>query len=291
MYPGVDYNKLAQQSAGATGQFTQGIDPDWTALANAYGFIQNPFPAAGTEGQDQMRYLATLKNIMDAQLGGAQGRYAQMSPGNPMASMPFGMRQWFAGASPLFNSIQGRMLMPSNQADMFSGGYQFGGLDTSQSSALMQLLASQRQGGAVGQNTPASTVAPGGSASAAASNQVSGGNTPSQTPPAAQAPATAAAQANTGKTSSQVSGMSGDVGQQGAGPGLPQTAANTDIVRGLMQNDQSNAQPVANIPGVANITNDPNGLLGIIQNLPPERKAMLINVLQALMTQGRGMGS
>lgn len=192
-YPGMDYNKLALQSAPAGQQFSQGIDPDWTQLAQAYGFRPNPFPAAGTEGQDQMRFLATLKNIADAQLGGAGGRYAQMSPSNPTAAMPFGMNQWMQGLSPLFNSPQGRNLLPANQADMFGGGYQFGGIDTSQQSGLMALLASARSGQPVGQtpitNAPAPTASntaattPADSTQAAAA-QVSGGNDTTNNPPA-----------------------------------------------------------------------------------------------------------
>jgi len=201
MYPGVDYSKLASQSVGDTGQFTQGIDPNWTALANAYGFIQNPFPRAGTEGQDQMRFLATLKNIMDSQLGGQGGLYNQMSPNNPIASMPFGMRQWFAGASPLFQSIQGRMLMPMDQANMLANGYQFGGINTGTENALMQALRTQREGGPVGQNQAAtdSATTPAGGQTTSAAEQVSGGADTTNNPPDNGA----AGEANSGGASQQ----------------------------------------------------------------------------------------
>lgn len=276
-YPGVDYGKLAANAVGPTGQFTQGVDPDWTNLANAYGFIQNPFPAMGTEGQDQMRFLATLKNIMDAQLGGPNGAAMQMSPGNPTAAMPFGMRQWFAGASPLFNSVQGRMLMPSTQDTMFQNGYQFGGLDTSQSNALMQLLASQRSGNPVGQNTPANPVAPNASAAtatngatnaaappategsgqtAAQADQVSGGNTPSET-----APSGSTGEANSGgqtaaaaTTPTQTPGSgTADIKQglqQADEAKGPQLGYNTSVKNGVAYNDSG--LPVAHLDNSGN---------------------------------------
>ena len=193
MYPGVDYGKLAQQAGGATGQYAQGIDPNWTALAQAYGFIQNPFPAAGTEGQDQMRFMALLKDIMDAQLGGAGGRYAQMSPGNPIAAAPFGLRQYLSGMGPLYNSDQGRALMPMNQADFFGGGFQFGPINTAQENSLMHVLRGQRQGGAVGQEPGQISTPPGSGALPAASSNpaLPAGSNSGETP-------TAAAQVNGG---------------------------------------------------------------------------------------------
>lgn len=193
-YPGADYGRIYPEAMGANQQLTQGIDPDWTQLATMYGFRPNPYPAAGTEGQDQMRFLATLKSIADAQLGGPSGPYSQMAPNNPIAAMPFGMSQYMAAMAPLFQSIQGRNLMPLDQANMFAGGYQYGPLGTGTESALMKVLREQRAGGATGQTPyagppgggPAPSATPSAgvpSATEQAAAQVSGGNTPIQTPP------------------------------------------------------------------------------------------------------------
>jgi len=253
MYPGVDYNKLAAQSVGGTGQFTQGIDPNWTELANAYGFIQNPFPAAGTEGQDQMRFMATLKNIMDAQLGGAGGQYSQMSPNNPIAAMPFGMRQWFAGASPLFQSIQGRMLMPGGQENMFQNGYQFGGLNTANASDFMQMLASARNGGPVGPNTPTGAATSATSSSsggegqtAAAAEDVSGGNTPAE-----NAPSGAANEANSSEPAPSASNTVQATPTQTPGSG------EADIAAALEAADKAKATQDINASG--GVGNQPYG--------------------------------
>lgn len=270
MYPGMDYTKLAANAVGPTAQFTQGIDPDWAQLATAYGYIQNPFPAAGTEGQDAMRYMATMKNIMDAQLGGPGGRYAQMSPNNPIAAMPFGMRQWFAGAAPLFQSVQGRMLMPQGQADMFGGGYQFGGLDTSQASAFMNLLASARNGQPMGAANTAQTPAlpaPASSESQAAAEQVSGGNDTTNNPPPESSGTPSAA-----NTEQAVTGGSSDIANALATLDQERTAAqqnsgNTakDAMIINIQKKYPNVPPVI-AQGVANGVL-PNWLLDIVNGM------------------------
>jgi hypothetical protein len=183
-YPGADYGRLFPEAAASNAQFTQGIDPDWTKLATMYGFRPNPYPAIGTEGQDQMRFLATLKSIADAQLGGPNGPYSQMAPGNPIAAMPFGMSQYMTSMAPLFQSIQGRNLMPLDQANMFANGYQYGNLGTGMESALIKMLREQRAGGGAGQGVyggGAPPATPNTTPGAAA--EVSGGNTPAQTPP------------------------------------------------------------------------------------------------------------
>lgn len=135
------YNRLAPHAA----QSFSGVDPDWTTLAMQMGYIPNPFPAMGTEGQDEMRFLGTLKNIMDQQMGGPGGRAMQMSPQNPTAALPYNLRQYMGALAPLYTSMQGRMLMPGSQASMFDTGYQFGPVAGDQS-ALQQLLQSARSG-------------------------------------------------------------------------------------------------------------------------------------------------
>lgn len=187
MYPGADYGQLANKLGGATGQYTQGIDPDWTQLATMYGFRPNPYPAAGTEGQDQMRFMAVLKDIADAQLGGPTGPYSQVSPNNPIAGMPFGMSQYMSAMAPIFQSIQGKNLMPMDQANMMANGYQYGPLNTGTESSLQHLLRGIRSGAPVGQTpyqgVPAGPTAP--NSTPGQAGQVSGGNTPGQTPPPA----------------------------------------------------------------------------------------------------------
>src|SRR6266576_4262378 len=141
---GQDYTQLAAKMQGAQQLAFSGVDPDWTQLAMSMGYVPNAFPAAGTEGQNEMRFMAALKNMMDQQLGGAGGRYAQMSPNNPIAAMPYGMRQMMMASSPILNSTQGRMLMPGSQADMMGGGYQFGGINATDPSWIQQALAAAR---------------------------------------------------------------------------------------------------------------------------------------------------
>jgi hypothetical protein len=184
-YPGADYGRMYPDLAGSNAQYTQGIDPDWTKLATMYGFRPNPYPALGTEGQDQMRFLATLKSIADAQLGGPSGPYSQMSPNNPIAAMPFGMAQYMTSMAPLFQSIQGRNLMPLDQANMLANGYQYGPLGTGTESALMKTLREARTGGPAGQGVYTGPAVPGQSSNTTpgAAAEVSGGNTPDQNPP------------------------------------------------------------------------------------------------------------
>lgn len=219
-YPGADYGQLANKLGGATGQYTQGVDPDWTTLAQMYGFRQNPYPAAGTEGQDQMRFLATLKQIADAQLGGPQGPYSQMSASNPIAAMPFGMQQYMSAMAPLFQSVQGKNLVPLNQANMFANGYQYGNYDTTGESGLQKMYRSALQGNPVGtQPYQGPNTTPG------QAGQISGDNTPGQTPPpAAESPNPAPVTA-------------------------PDTTASQDIIAGL----QSSNGGLANVstPGVS----------------------------------------
>jgi hypothetical protein len=238
-FMGPDYGKLNSAVQPGMQQWFSGVDPDWTRLAMEYGYTPNPFPAAGTQGQDEMRFMATQKAIMDAQMGGPQGRYQQMSPGNPIAAMPYGMRQYMAGAAGLFNSPAGRDLMPMGSQDMFGGGYQFGGIgniggDTQ--SPLIKRYMDQLRGA---NNT---------SINPAQGNTVPGtAQSPIQAATSAQAALPAGAQPYSIEQAAQQDQNTNTQGAQGTGtPNSVTTAssANSDLKAGLQ-----NSTPKA--PGFA----------------------------------------
>lgn len=142
---GPNYGSAWNELAPSTEYFQQGgIDPAYTSLAMALGYRPNPFAPAGTEGEAQMRFLSVLKNVMDQQMGGPEGRAAQISPGNPAAGMPYGMEQYLNLAGALMNSAQGRALMPGSQAAMMQNGYAWGPINATDPSALQQLIMAAR---------------------------------------------------------------------------------------------------------------------------------------------------
>jgi hypothetical protein len=186
-------DRILPELMGGSRQAFSGVDPDWTALAGMYGFRPNPFPATGTQGQEEIRFAQALKSIMDQQLGGSEAMWNQISPDNPFAAMPNYMSNYFAGAAPLFNSPAAMAVMPTGTGGMFSGGYQKGPLPSSQSPLIQMFLAGLR-----GNQTPGSEGPPaiaggtyntGNPTSPVGANpvtqQISGGNTAAQTPPAA----------------------------------------------------------------------------------------------------------
>src|SRR6266550_869625 len=137
-------NLLPQLISGSR-QSQSGVDPDWTALAQMYGFKPNPFPSVGSNGQEEMRFLSTLKNIMDQQYQSYGNRLTNLSPGNPMAAMPNNMYNMFAGAASLFNSPAANNpstgVAPAGTPGMFAGGYQTGPLPNAQSPLIQQYLS------------------------------------------------------------------------------------------------------------------------------------------------------
>jgi hypothetical protein len=278
---GPDYSNMFDQAMPYSEYGQTGIDPGYTALAMSLGYQPDPMAPAGTEGIAQMRFLATLKNLMDQEMGGPNGRAASISQGNPIMGLPFAARQYAGLGQALMNSQQGHALLPGSQRAMFQNGYQFGPINPSASdpNAIMQLYAAARGSNQLPGGTPAGPAQ----------------GTPALPPPAnQQAAANSAGQLNRGMTSSQVSGMPGDVGNQGAGgspgPGAyTSNSANSDIIRGLMQSAPQQSSQVGSVPGTGiSISQDPNGLAGMIQSLPPDRKAMVLGILHALMSNAGG---
>ena len=164
---GPDYSKLSQDLAPYQEWYNTGgipgvsVDPNYTAAAMQLGYIPNPFAPAGTEGQAQMRFLSTLKNIMDQQLGGPNGRAMQIAPSNPIASAPGSISQYLMAAAALLQSPQSKMLLPGDQAAMFQNGYTFDPINANGSpSALQQLLATGR---GTGNSSAPGTALPGNS--------------------------------------------------------------------------------------------------------------------------------
>jgi hypothetical protein len=188
--------RLLPQLMGGSRQAFSGVDPDWTALAQMYGFRPNPFPQVGSQGQEEMRFMATLKNIMDQQMAGYGNRLTNLSPGNPMAALPNSMYNYMTGGAALLNSPAAQMIAPEGTSGFFSGGYQPGPLPNAQSPLIAAYL-SNLQAGQEGPMSPGTGNTPPISAAAAAATQpaganpaiaqIAGGNTPEQTPPAANA--------------------------------------------------------------------------------------------------------
>lgn len=197
-------DKLMPQLMGGMRQDFGGTDPDWTALASMYGFRPNPFPAQGQQGQDEMRFLSTLKSIMDQQ-------YNAYGPNANVNSMPNYMYNMFSGMAPLYRgwaaNNPGTGVAPVGSAQMFEGGYHPGALPNNQSPLIQSYLSRLGQGG--GQQ---SNVSGGGSVT----GSVAGGNTVAQNPPT-----------NAGMTDQQkmseftreadLAGNTGGVGGPGAG--------------------------------------------------------------------------
>jgi hypothetical protein len=183
-------------------QATSGVDPDWTQLAMMYGFRPNPYQALGSEGQDEQRFLASLKSIMDQQYGAYGNRLQNLAPGNPMQALPNYMYNAFAGMTPLFASPAANNpatgVAPVGTDAMFNTGrYMPGPLPNNQSFLIRNYLNRISQGtegppnlGGAGVNAAAQTDQQTGSAINAATQptpspvtDIAGGNTVAQNPP------------------------------------------------------------------------------------------------------------
>jgi hypothetical protein len=129
---------------------------------------------------------------------------------------------------------------------MFQNGYAWGPINATDPSALQQLLISGRS---ASQGNPSAGI----QITPAPNNAQNGGTSqpqaalPAPTPPNQQAPANANAQRGTGVTSSQVSGMPGDVGQQGGAP-VAGASNQTNIANALRAQSTGGAPAAANTP-------------------------------------------
>ena len=238
---GADYGQLYNQImpyaewANTGGQQGVGVDPNYTAAAMALGYIPNPFAPTGSEGQAQMRFLATLKNIMDQQMGGPTGRAAAISPGNPIAGAPGAMSQYLSAAGALMQSPQGRMLLPGNQAAMFQNGYNWNPIDMANAtpSGLQQLLIAARSNpagpNAVGTGGTTVTETSGGNAENGGTSQVAAGNTPALPAPFAQS------------NIPEGSNRNGQPTATNGGAPNPQLSNQSNLANALQANDQINA--------------------------------------------------
>ena len=179
--PGIDWNKLALQTGGDQMEQMTGSPSDVTTTAQMLGFRPNPAASPLQQQQNLSQFMAMQKNIMDSMMGGPNGVYAKMSPGNPMAGMPLNYQNMMGAAAGMFTNPMVSPTMPGG-GPAFGGpnGYQFGPVSSNMSPLMSGMMQQLAQGQSNGQpNTSlypqltggAGTTVPGGGAATASQAQ------------------------------------------------------------------------------------------------------------------------
>jgi len=147
-----DWQKLAMQTMGNQAQNVMGqqFNPDLMTTAMLGGYRPNMYGSPQQQMQNMQQFMALQKNMMDAMMGGPNGAYAKMSPGNPMAAMPANYQAYMNSMAPLFSDPMMSPTMPGGgPAAGGPNGYQFGPV----SSNMSPLMAGYMQSLAQGQST------------------------------------------------------------------------------------------------------------------------------------------
>lgn len=145
-------NQLMGQSRGSWSSANPGMQQDiseWTQLASLLGYVPDAFPKMGSAGQDEARFMNTMKSIMDQQLGA-------FGEGTQINQLPGSMQQMFQMFAPLLTSPGAtRSVAPVGTAGMMSGGYKSGPLPSAMSPLIQLALSAMQQSGGASQTSAA----------------------------------------------------------------------------------------------------------------------------------------
>lgn len=149
-------NQLMGQSRGSWSSANPAMQQDiseWTQLASLLGYVPDAFPKMGSAGQDESRFLNTMKSIMDQQLGA-------FGEGTQINQLPGSMQQMFQMFAPLMTSPGAvRSVAPVGTAGMMSQGYQPGPLPSAMSPLIQLALSAMQQSGGASQTSAAAPIA------------------------------------------------------------------------------------------------------------------------------------
>lgn len=150
-------NQLMGQSRGSWSSANPAMQQDiseWTQLASLLGYVPDAFPKMGSAGQDEARFLNTMKSIMDQQLGA-------FGEGTQINQLPGSMQQMFQMFAPLMTSPGAtRSVAPVGTAGMMSQGYQQGPLPSAMSPLIQLALSAMQASGGTNQTGAAANATP-----------------------------------------------------------------------------------------------------------------------------------
>ena len=177
--PGIDWNKLGLQTGGDQMEQMTGSPADVTTTAQMLGFRPNPYASPLQQQQNLSQFMAMQKNIMDSMMGGPQGAYAKMSPGNPMAGMPLNYQNYMNAAAGMFTNPMVSPTMPGGgPAAGGPNGFQFGPVSSNMSPLMSGMMQQLAQGQSSGQ--PNTSLYPAAAGNAASTLPGGGANTAQQ---------------------------------------------------------------------------------------------------------------
>ena len=154
---GTDWQKLQMQTAGNQAQNVIGsqFNPDLMTTAMLGGYRPNMYGSPMQQMQNMQQFMALQKNMMDSMMGGPNGTYAKMAPGNPMAAMPANYQAYFNSMAPLFTDPLMSPTMPGGgPAAGGANGYQFGPVSSNMSPLMATYLQSLGQAQSNAQPNP-----------------------------------------------------------------------------------------------------------------------------------------
>lgn len=97
-----------------------GVPSPFTSNLMNIGYVPTPFASQDQIFQNQYKFMQTMKNILDAQIG-----YGQSDWGNNTAMLPYNLRGLFASAA---NAFTDPMYGITGASNFFNQGYKQGAL-------------------------------------------------------------------------------------------------------------------------------------------------------------------